>query len=472
MHEYFNYSGTQSLHPYLYLSCKKEEECACSVTVMFFPLRNRRANKHFPEKEYQMEGWIQVETMKRRDFLKTSGAAVLTVSVGANCFAGLPDSRKLVATAADRERYLARLLQELCIDIGPRPYSSPEYLRATEVVMREMKLGLPDVSYDPFTNDRWRLDGSQSMTIDGQPITAYLYMNSPGTPPGGLTGVLRLSGDSETHYQLVVPGSDQVLAHLFIQSSPHARPIYYGPALAERVQNLPAIGIGKDDTNTLAQAAERGVTVTYEGRATWDHNVESRNVVGILPGESEEECVFLAHLDTVYTAPGANDNTATLILMLMWAHAFSGRRPRKTLTFITPDVEECGMTGASKYVEKRKAAGTFGRIKYVFNFDSFTWGPDFIIYGRDDGLISIFNDAKKEHNIGGEVKVNDHDGFWLDAQPFRDEGIRAISVSTGGSDVFDRCWHQPADLPENISVEWVENNFLIFTRFIGRVLEL
>jgi Zn-dependent M28 family amino/carboxypeptidase len=185
---------------------------------------------------------------------------------------------------------------------------------------------------------------------------------------------------------------------------------------------------------------------------------------------------MLAHLDSMYEAPGANDNGATLVVMLMWAHALSGRKPRKTLTFIAPDVEECGMIGAYKYVEKRKAAGTFENIKYVFNYDSFTWGPDIVIYGRDKELISSYSAIKDELKVGGEFQVTDHDGFWLDAEPFKSDKIRAISVSTGGlnvatggSSVFDKCWHQPADLPENVNVEWTENHYNIFMKYLEKI---
>ncbi|MFC1552082.1 M28 family metallopeptidase [Candidatus Latescibacterota bacterium] len=410
--------------------------------------------------------------MRRRDFLAASGAVALSASYESGCSPSLPDSRHIVATADSRAKYLAGLLQELCVDIGPRPYSSPEYLRATEIILREMKLFSPDAAYDPFTIDRWSPLGEQLMTINGEQITAFVYQNSPGTPPGGLSGTVRAANDRNSEYDLIDTGSGEKIALLIIETSPHARPRYYSPGTANRANNLPVAGIGSDDAARMAQAARDGATIEWNAQIKWDKDIATRNVVGTIPGESDEELVFLAHLDSMYTAPGANDNGATLILMLMWAHVFSGRRPKKTLVFIAPDGEEPGMIGAYRYVEKRKAAGTFGKIKFVFNFDSFTWGPDLILHSEDKEMLSIFADIKNELNIGGKLIESDQDGFWLDAEPFRDDNIRGLSISAEGSYVFDTCWHQAEDKPEHINVEWVENNFQIFTRFMEKVMEL
>ncbi|MFC1650132.1 M28 family peptidase [Candidatus Latescibacterota bacterium] len=410
--------------------------------------------------------------MRRRVFLAASGAATISTSFGFGCSPSLPDSRHLVATAASREKYLTGLLQELCVDIGPRPYASPEYLRSTEIVLREMKLFSPDAGYDPFNIDRWSVSGEQLMTINGEPVTAYVYLNSPGTPSEGLKGILSSANDRNTEYNLTDPGNGEPIARFIIESSPHARPRYYSPGQAKRLNNLPVAGIGTDDAARMEQAAKDGAIVEWNAQIKWDKDIATRNVIGTLPGESDDELVFLAHLDSQYTAPGANDNIATMILMLMWAHAFSGRRPKKTLTFIAPDGEEAGLIGAARYVEKRKAAGTFDRIKYVFNFDSFTWGPDLILHSQNEELLSMFGTIKNDLNIDGKIIESGRDGFWLDAEPFRDENIRALSISSEGSYVFDRCWHQAEDTPEHINVEWVENNYQIFTRFMEQLLEL
>jgi Zn-dependent M28 family amino/carboxypeptidase len=410
--------------------------------------------------------------MKRRDFLAASGAIAISASSGIGCSPSLPDNRHIVATADSRAKYLAGLLQELCVDIGPRPYASPEYLRASEIVLREMKLFSPDAAFDPFTVDRWSSPEDQLLTINSNPVTAYVYQNSPGTPPDGLRGTVRAANDSKSEYDLIDNDTGKKTALFFIESSPHARPRYYSPGTAKRINNVPAAGIGSDDAERMAKAERDGAAVEWNARIKWDNDIATRNVVGTIPGESDEELVFLAHLDSQYTAPGANDNGATLILMLMWAHAFSGRRPKKTLVFIAPDVEEAGFVGAARYVEKRKAAGTFGKIKYVFNFDSFTWGPDLVLFSEQKVLLQTFESIKTDLNIGGKVIRNDRDGFWLDAEPFRDDNIQALSISSEGSYVFDKCWHQAEDKPEHINAEWVENNYRIFTRFMEKVMDL
>ena len=124
-------------------------------------------------------------------------------------------------------------------------------------------------------------------------------------------------------------------------------------------------------------------------------DTETKNVVGTLPGHSTDEILFLAHLDTVYNTQGANDNTASVIAMLMLAHSVSGIKPQKTLTFVATEGEEYNKLGAINYAERRKRAGTYGNIKFLVNFDgnavfSLTEAKvNAIAYKKLDGYIGI-----------------------------------------------------------------------------------
>ena len=146
------------------------------------------------------------------------------------------------------------------------------------------------------------------------------------------------------------------------------------------VKSLPTFNIGKQDLPLIEQAVEKSTPVLVKAVAEFIPNTTTENVVGTLPGESTGELVFLVHLDTVYNSPGANDNTASVIIMLMLAHAVSEIRPRKTLTFIATTGEEYDKLGAIDYVKRRVDKGTLQNIRYLVNFDSLTWGPDLQIY--------------------------------------------------------------------------------------------
>jgi Zn-dependent M28 family amino/carboxypeptidase len=57
-------------------------------------------------------------------------------------------------------------------------------------------------------------------------------------------------------------------------------------------------------------------------------------VIGRIPGKSKNEILIVAHLDSIFNTPGANDNAASVIVMLMLAHAASARQNNHNLTFI------------------------------------------------------------------------------------------------------------------------------------------
>ena len=61
-------------------------------------------------------------TMKRRDFIAAAGSSMLAAALHTGCSSTgpLPDSRSIVDTPEKRADYLARMLKELCTDLGPR----------------------------------------------------------------------------------------------------------------------------------------------------------------------------------------------------------------------------------------------------------------------------------------------------------------------------------------------------------------
>ena len=126
--------------------------------------------------------------MKRRDFIAAAGSSMLAAAFHTGCSSTgpLPDSRYLVATPEKRADYLARMLKELCTDLGPHPIGSPEYDRAVSIVKREMELALPVVRLDTFTFERWILRGKPEFLIGDMQLETYLAHGTSCTPEEGL----------------------------------------------------------------------------------------------------------------------------------------------------------------------------------------------------------------------------------------------------------------------------------------------
>ena len=411
--------------------------------------------------------------MKRRTFLGYSGASMLLPYLAPGCSSKttLPDSRHLVATPEKRADYLARLLKELCTDLGPHPIGSPEYDRAASIVRREMALALPEARLDTFTFERWVLHGEPEFLIGDMRLETFPAHGTSGTPEEGLKGVLRKIDDPDgIPYGVVDTASGELRAYVTMKDYEKAVPLPYY-FFKKPVKSLPTFNIGKQDLPLIEQAVAKSTPVLVKAIVEFIPDTVTENAVGILPGESSEELVFLAHMDTVYNSPGANDNTASVIVMLMLAHAVSGVRPKKTLTFIATTGEEYNKLGAIDYVKRRVEEGTLQNIRYIVTFDSLTWGPDFRVNSQDKELLHLIETIDGELNLPGTPILSERDGFQLDAKPFRETGARAMYVNSTGYK-NDGVWHRPDDTAGSVPVDCVEIGYQMFHEYIRRICEL
>ena len=304
--------------------------------------------------------------MNRREFLIYANASVLLAGCidGCSKVSGLPDSRALVDTPEKRAEYLEKLLKELCTDLGPHPIGSPELNKAALIVKREMEKALPDVSLDTFTFERWILHGEPELYIGDRKLETFPGHGTSGTPSEGITGTVKKIDDEGGIPFGIANPTGEIVAYISMASYEKAVPLPYY-FFKKGVRSLPTFNIGKNDAPLIEKAIEKSTPVKLFADVGFIPDSPTSNVVGTIHGKSSDEIVFLAHLDTVYNTQGANDNTASVIVMLMLAHAISGNRPDKTVTFIATTGEEYNKLGAINYVEQRKKAHDFSACAFV-----------------------------------------------------------------------------------------------------------
>src|SRR5690606_11167988 len=182
-------------------------------------------------------------------------------------------------------------------------------------------------------------------------------------------------------FSVVHPENKELLANITVNKYGRSIPVdrSMDPTLP------PLFGIGYRDVPLLEGAAKSGSPVRLHARARLSSDGKGINVIGRLPGKQPDEILFLAHADTMYTTPGAIDNTASVIVMIMLAHEAAKRGNHKhTLTFAATDGEEYGLLGAKHYAKVRSAADTMKNIRYVINFDSLAWGPNLWVNSLND----------------------------------------------------------------------------------------
>jgi hypothetical protein len=323
-----------------------------------------------------------------------------------------------------------------------------------------MELALRSVVLDTFAIAGWELEGKAEFKVGQKALETYVAQYGPGTPAAGVTGVIRKKG---TQYQLVDPRSGVLRANIDIGP--------FGPAVTStyRGTDAPRFSIGQQDVVVLSEAEKKGTVTFAKARVKTIPNCKTSNVVGTLAGESADEILYVAHADTVYVSPGASDNTASMICMLMLAHGMSGTRPKHTIRFVATTAEEGGSKGAAHYGEVRKAEGTLGRVKVCINLDSLTYGQNFQVTTKDRGLWQLLLDVHRDLKIAAQPKLIERDDT-MDSAPFLAGGARTVHLNSRGHDARTLPLnHRPDDSAETIDPALIEASYRILMEFTRRL---
>ncbi|NOY10146.1 MAG: Zn-dependent exopeptidase M28 [Spirochaetes bacterium] len=358
------------------------------------------------------------------------------------------------------------MLDKLCVVLGPRPAGSENYNKSVKIIKNELKKCVRLVEIDRFIFDYWELKEKPGLICGTEELEVWPYYGSRSTPQRGINGKIKKIKTKEPVYGLYDTGLRKIQAYITISPFGRAVPRF---AWESEFKKFPAVTIGRQDRKVLERAIARETNVNLNFKAETIKNKESYSVIGYLPGESKDEILILAHADTHSNTPGANDNTASLITMLMIACELSRTKHKYSITFAATGGEEVGHLGAAHYAETRKDRGDIDRIKISINFDSLTYGPNMIIYSKDKELSSLITKIYKELRLNGSIKVISENDT-LDGEVFIKAGARGVYINTRGRDKTKlKLWHRPEDVPGSVDFELVENGFLVFTELIKQI---
>ncbi|WP_344854418.1 M28 family metallopeptidase, partial [Planomonospora alba] len=212
------------------------------------------------------------------------------------------------------------------------------------------------------------------------------------------------------------------------------------------------------------------------------------NLVADWPGGDPDDVLMVgAHLDSVASGPGINDNGSgsAAILETALEVARQGLAPAKHLRFAWWGAEELGLRGSRHYVNTLPAAER-SKIKGYLNFDM-VGSPNagYFVYDGDDsdgtgagpgpaGSAELERTLQDYFaSIGVPTRGTDFDGR-SDYGPFIGVGIPAGGTFTGAEGVktsaqaalwggtagraFDPCYHRSCDTTANIDDTALDRN--------------
>ncbi len=203
-----------------------------------------------------------------------------------------------------------------------------------------------------------------------------------------------------------------------------------------------------------------------------------RNVAGVVRGRapalSHEWIIIGAHHDHLgaYDAPvdsvynGADDNASGTAAVLALADHFSrpGRRPKRSLLFVTFSAEEEGLWGSRWLAERVRSDGL--DVALMVNVDMIGRNADkpVHVFGQESlvGLRNVVETANSELDLRlrfheGEVPANS------DHAPFHRLGVPVLSLFTG----VHEDYHGVADSPDRLDYYRMAR----IVRLVAEVLE-
>ncbi|MFJ4693633.1 M28 family metallopeptidase [Streptomyces sp. NPDC088766] len=191
------------------------------------------------------------------------------------------------------------------------------------------------------------------------------------------------------------------------------------------------------------------------------------NLVADWPGGDSNQVVMAgAHLDSVTSGAGINDNGtgSSAVLEAALTVARTGYQPTKHLRFAWWGAEELGLVGSKYYVNSLSSTNR-ARISGYLNFDMIgSPNPGYFVYDDDPAIEKTFKDYFAGIGVATEIET-EGDGR-SDHAPFKSAGVPVGGLFTGASrtktaaqvtkwggtagQAFDRCYHSSCDTTANV----------------------
>lgn len=370
-----------------------------------------------------------------------------------------------------RRAFLARMLHGLCDEIGVRDAGSEGDERGAALILHELSRVCDTAQLQPFAVDRWVLASPAHLSVGSTETECYPFYGSRDTSGGRLSGILRRARPEDA-----LPADLDALVLCDHQDRPAAILVAgpFGPAVprydaALTKRGLPVVGVDQGLLRSVESGQGHAATAFLQFSARHIERAGTSNVVGILSGRGKGEVLLIAHRDTQYTSPGANDNGASLIVLLLLAGYFARRRSERTLVFLATGAEEVGCLGAKEYAARRIEQGSLGAIDLCLNFDSLTYGRHPQIYTPNTAHAASLAERFRAEDPASHPRLFSETDT-LDGAPFAERGIPTIYLnSRGDDDARLRVWHRSDDLPATVDPWLVELSFRAISGFLEEV---
>jgi Iap family predicted aminopeptidase len=196
------------------------------------------------------------------------------------------------------------------------------------------------------------------------------------------------------------------------------------PPWEGRVLPFPGVTVEAQAARRLLSLMTAGpVRIRVEHRARYAEK-DAANVLGEIPGDTDQRVVVGAHYDTQLEGPGAADNGTGVASLLELARAWRGLAPRRTVVLAAFAVEELAAWGAYSYITGHRDENE--RTVGMVNLDALGLPfPGRRVVVADAAMAPFARDAAARTGWEAEGELDASLYAWGDHNPFIDAGVPA-----------------------------------------------
>ena len=172
---------------------------------------------------------------------------------------------------------------------------------------------------------------------------------------------------------------------------------------------------------------------------------------------NKNKIIICAHYDSMFYAPGANDNASGVAALLELAKKF---KDNKKIQFILFDAEEWNKSGSYAYVRSLNKT-ELKKIKAVVNIDMVGSGTPFIICSKKYNKII----KKIKNKVNKKIKTTNRIRAPFDYWPFHKKKVTIIHF---GAAPYKYC-HHPNDTIDKISLKPIKQVIKIIENIVKEI---
>lgn len=366
--------------------------------------------------------------------------------------------------------------------IGNRMGGSQGEARAADVVADAFaEAGVRDVSRQPFAMQQWKR-GSSSLTLREPVEREFQAIALPYSPSGRVTAELVDVGygtpaevdEVDVEGKVAVASTTTpeggrfihrmekfghavergAVGFVFVNHVAGQLPPTGSLTFGERAA-APAVGVSKETGSWLREfAAEDGeVRLSVEAETV---PAESRNVVGRVGPDTDEELLLVAHYDGHDIAEGALDNGCGIATVVAMADLLADADLETGVRVAAVGCEEVGLLGAEQLAD----AVELDRVRAVVNVDG---------AGRYRDLVAMTHTSEATAEVARGVSdrtrhpisVKERPHPFSDQWPFVRAGVPALQLHSDSGERGRGWGHTHADTRDKVDIRNVREHAML-----------